>query len=415
MNAFYIIISSLLFTLTLFFPSMSIITMTTFLLPLHKLYKVHSRYSFLQGCLWGVIVFGTYWYWIILLFKNQELTNLGCILWACVTIWGSIVAGLWMIYFDRWPTISTVLFFIFLSRGLLIPLGSLEGAPTLNPLVLISQYKILVAPLYYVGDTGMLTFLFGIQNYIAQQKFKSISMYIFILIMIGGICWLFQKNTNYVTMPKTLIIIPWWYNQKKGAMFDAYRLTHDLICNIRNKDIKIILTPESTFCFDLYEYNRFISLWSESADNIPILLGTHVACQGYTHNALLLLHNKKIVRSYFKTHTAPFLERTTFVERIFKKTFLSKETIPQRIIEKKQNDLLVIDTKVYQLFMCSEFFMEAKKVWSYPILLVWNDTWLSCDYAKNLAMRFIEYFELKYGVRVFHIATSGVTNIYASL
>ncbi len=159
------------------------------------------------------------------------------------------------------------------------------------------------------------------------------------------------------------------------------------------------------------EFQNFISIWSDSANDIPILLGTHCFRRDFPHNAIILLHNNKIMQIYFKQHKVPFAERTVILERILGYPILSFDWIADDEKKIMQNDLICISGKIYQIFICSEFFFEIKKVWGYPVLLLWNDNWLSCDYIKKMALIFIKYFENKYKVNVYHLATSGATNI----
>lgn len=399
----YVLLSSLLFSITFFVPALSLFTMTTFLIPL---YKRQYTQLFLQGFIWGLIVFGSYWYWIIILFKNQSLYYTGIILWSVATIWCSLFSLLWIYLFNRSPIISTVIFFILVTKVILFPLGNLEGIPCINPLVLLSEYPFMLQPLYYLQDIGMLAIIFGIQNWVAKKNYQIFLLYCIAISAMGLLGLTLEKNKTK-QINGAALITPWWYGQKKGAMFEGYRLAHDLCELSCKKDIKIIITPESTFCFDIQEYENFIPLWCESANNIPILLGTHLFLNGFPHNAIVLLHNDKIVYSYFKQHDMPFMERNVWIELFLSKPILSQEFIPCKDKIMLQNDLLCMAGKIYQLFICSEFFFEVKKVWGYPVLFLWNDFWLSCDYMKNLSTLFIRYFEKKYYVDVYYLATNG--------
>jgi apolipoprotein N-acyltransferase len=404
----YMILSALLFTITFFIPKLSIFTIMLFLIPL---YKSKNKKLFISGYLWGLMVFGAYWYWLIILFKNQGLYYIGIILWIIAIIWCSLFSGIWIYFLKKTPVISTVIFFILVTKVILIPLGKLEGIPFIHPLVVLAEYPLVLQPLYYIHDVGMLMILFGIQIFIAQQKNIIFGLYIFILFCFG-IYFNLQPKYKKKFIKSAAIITPWWYNQKKGAMFEGYRLAHD-ICSLDKENIKIIITPESTFCFDVYEYQIFMKLWSESSESIPILLGTHINYHGFPHNAVLMLHKHEIKFIYFKQHCVSFMERTVWFEHFLKRPILSCAWIPDQEVLKVQNDLIYISGKIYQLFICSEFFLEVKKLWGYPVLFLWNDSWFSCNYMEELAYLFIKYFELKYKVNVYYVATSGKNNINA--
>lgn len=402
----YVVISAMLFGVTFFIPELSIVTMTIFLIPLHKR---QNNSLWLQGLFWGLIVFGSFWYWIVILFKNQSLIYIGILLWLLATLWCCLLCITWLYFFKKHPTISTTALFLFLIKGVMLPLGILEGMPFLNPFVLLSKYSLLIKPLYYISDAGMFLILFGVQNWIALQKkgiqgiyFALISI-IIVLLVLGR-----DKDQNY-TIDGAITIIPWWYNQKKGAMFDGYRLAHDL--SIRNTySTKIIITPESTFCFDIHGYPEFIKIWCESAENTPIILGTHITLGQNTHNAIVVLHNNKIEHCYLKQHAMPFIERNVWFERICAKPLLLSDLMSHPKNIPMHNDLIYISGKIYQIFLCSELFTESKKVWGYPVLFLWNDYWLSANYMKRLAKLFINYFENKYHVDIYYISTSGESN-----
>jgi apolipoprotein N-acyltransferase len=302
----------------------------------------------------------------------------------------------------------------------MIIIGSYEGMPFMNPLVLLADHPIILWPLPWIGDIGMFIILFGIQLWVAtaikNKNIRQCVVYFFILIALQIASFCFQQDTSK-RMPGVSIIIPWWY-QKGDGMFCGYRLSHDISKEVHNKKLlpKIILTPESTFCFNLEEYKNFIPIWCESANNVPIFLAGHSYKNDITHNCVFLLHNNKIVYQYFKQHSMPFLERSLWFEKILWSPILSSELIADNIdgIDKNnKEDRIQIENQFYQLFLCSEFFFETKRVSGQPILLLWNDTWLCCDYAKKLAELFMKYFEKKYTVPVYHLATSGLTNIKA--
>ncbi len=402
----HVVLSAFFFTITFFITKLSIVTMMVFLIPLHSMKNKNKR----DGFVWGLMVFGIYWLWLIPLFKNQSLVYIGILFWILATLWCAMYSMIWFSFFKNYPTISTTIFFLFVTQLILIPLAALEGIPFISPLVLLAEYRSLLTPLFYISDVGMFLLLFGIQNWIALQNIKIQLLYGTVLSSLIFISPLvFVDTKKRLTGVKT--ITPWWYNKKGGVMFDGYRLAHDLCDASQQKNIQFIITPESTFCFDVNEYQNFISIWCDSANDRPVLLGTHVKKKGFPHNAMLLLHNNEIKRCYFKQHKMPFLEKSLWFEYFLSKPILSCALIPEVKSDSMQNDLLCINGKIYQLYMCSEFFMQTKKVWGYPIVLLWNDGWLSCDYMKQLAGFFITYFEMKYKVDVYHAATSGITNI----
>lgn len=404
---FYVLISAILFAINFYLPKLSLITIPTFLIPI---YKNKKRNNFLDGFIWGSIVFGSYWIWILVLFEKLISFKIALLFWILIVTWCSLFSSLWIYSFKKIPIVSTILFFSCIKYGILILLGNFEGIPFLDPLLFFATYAYLLNILYYVPEFILLLILFIVQIYIAQQKTKYVYLYIICFFILNFIL-LHQKENNIKNILPVATITPWWYGQNKGAMFEGYRLAHELTkVSITHKP-NIIVTPESTFCFDLEEYKNFIPIWCESSNNTPILLGTHILQKSYPHNATVFLHNNKISYVYLKKHAMPFMEKTIWIERIFQKTILSKEFIPQCENVSCQNDLLYISGKIYQIFLCSEFFFQTKKIWGYPILLLWNDTWLSCDYMKHLADLYLLSCQKKHNITIYHLATSGKNNI----
>ncbi len=409
------IVSSIIFSLALLWPEFSIVTMGSFLIPL-----CFKKQKIWDGLLWGTIVFLTYWFWLLILFKKYCVGIIGYIFYVAFIAWCATLSSIWLYFFDKAPVAATTIFFWFITKFSMIITGSFEGMPLINPLVLLADYPMILSPLPWIGDIGMFLILFGIQSWAAieikNKNIKRFLGYCLILLSLQLISFYFQEDTSK-RMPGVSIIIPWWY-QKGDGMFCGYRLSHDICKEIHSKNLlpKIILTPESTFSFDLDEYKNFIPIWCESANNVPILLAGHYYKNKMTHNCIFLLHNNKILYQYFKQHRVPFLERSLWFEKLLWSPILSSELIlntqdEDGIDTKNKEDRIQIENQYYQLFLCSEFFFEAKQVLGQPILLLWNDTWLCCDYAKKLAQLFMKYFEKKYRVDVYHLATSGVTNI----
>ena len=343
------VISAIIFSLTLVLPELSIFGMFTFLIPLFL-----KQQKITNAVWWGIITFTTYWWWLVFLFSDYKVGIFGWAVFFLLIAWYVLLSLIWFYFLNEHPLLTKKIsysYFIFIIALQIVALG-------------------LPAPLE-------------------------------------------KKDLKDVT-----VIIPWWH--KKGdAMFCGYRLSHDICAAVQKKESKIIITPESTFCYNLAEHKDFIPIWCDSAENIPMLLGAHCFKESSTHNGIFVLHNNEIVSHYFKKHQMPLVEKSIWLERIFNKAVLSHELINFSIKNKDgsqirfdhDNDLIKINGQIYQIFICSEFFFEIKEALGYPILLLWNDTWLSSRYAQRLALLFIDYFQKKYTVDVYHIATSGLSNI----
>ncbi len=358
--------------------------------------------SFKQGFCWGIFVYSVHFSWILKVVMYHQMSFLNYLLWLFIVFWFALSAGIWFFCMRFSWIISTVCFFMFLTKFSLVFCGPLEGYCLLNPLLCFVQVPSCLWIIKFFGDyAGFLLLTVFVHSFVSikNQSF----LYPLIISLLCGIYLLigllfFQEKEPAINGIYSLK--PWWYGCK-SAMFAGYRMADSLslITNfVEEKKIHTVVLPESTFCFDIDEYTDFFPIWSEGLDNVSILFGTHRKLYNYYQNCVLILKNKKIEYIYDKQHLMPFIEKPLFSSFGLISDTFKKDTI-------KLTDV------TYQLFLCSELFFEIKPVTEKKVLFLWNDSWLSFDWTKLLAEKFIQYFTIKYQVAVFHVSTQGKTNI----
>ena len=404
----FIMLSAALYLFGMMFPAFCLVGMMTFLIPLLLL----PRVFWWHGYMWGTITFGVHTSWILILMHQKALGMQGYFFWMLLVTWFSCLSALWFYFFNQYPIISTVLFFIFMTNYSLIIGGVLDGYPLCNPMVALAEYPPLLYSLYWLRDIGYLWVLCGFQIavvtvYQAPTKLSLICILLSLVIFLSG--FILQKKDTDVHEVKIGVVCPWWYNSK-DPMFVGYRMAHDLSTIAqKHQNLDAIILPESSFCWNLYEYDLFFSIWSESVGEASIILGSHCLQGAITHNCAFLLHNRVLAAKYFKQHKMPLVERSLYVEQWIGSLLMSHQGESEGVLP-SNSDEWVIGNCTYQIFICSELFFESKKVKGLPILLLWNDTWLCFDRMRYVARLFIRYFEQKYRVRVYHVSTLGHHN-----
>jgi apolipoprotein N-acyltransferase len=346
----HVLFSAFLFILSQFGWSCSVMAGIFWLAPLIMI-AYQKSLSFKQGFMWGCIVFSFHLSWFLAMFLDHGVGWRGLIVWLIAVVWFSLSAGVWFLGTRYSFICSTVLFFLFLTRYSLIPLGRLEGYPLMHP---------------------VLPFI----NFVQKE----------------------QQTEGMI------FIQPWWYGHA-NPMFVGYRMVESICQSVReHPDIHTIIMPESTFCFDMDEYSDFFPIWSDGCQEVNILFGGHrKSGHGYL-NSIFWILSGKLVKVYDKQHFMPFVERAPWGLDLFGQK--NKEAFA-----KFDDDIVKLGAQEYQLFVCSELFFEAKQLKGLPILMFWNDAWLQFDWTKRLAIRYIDYFAWKHKTFVLHASTLGIANI----
>lgn len=376
--------------------------------------STRKPWSFLQGFLWGVLVFGFYLSWLLKLLVDMHTGIQGYLVWLLTLIWFALSCAVWL-RFTRYSWLfSSVLFFVFLTRWSLFLCGVLEGYPLANPLLLFARYQQSLWIVQKVGDVAAFVLFICFSWFCAQfyttQKIRYAWLGLVCLFPFALGLFLYQeKNADTQGL---VVVHPWWYGCK-SAMFAGYRMLHDLrTISDQYPLAHAFVMPESTFCWDIKKYENFIALWSESVEGRPMMFGGHRSVSqdcSFCINTVFLIQNG-VVQMYDKQHWVPFVER---VPKVFDSVGLGRILIQDSVDvgNRFDDDVVLLHDTWYQIFICSELFFQAKQVKGYPVILLWNESWLMFDWVKRLAILFVAYFSVKYDVAVLYVSTQGRTNI----
>lgn len=427
----YVILSALLFVFP-FFYSKSCFILFFSLIPL-LINPSEEKYRFKDGLLWGVIVFAGLFYWCLQMLFSYKFNVMTVLFWLIGVLWFALFSGIWFLtksflqkkmlkknilydysFIAPW-LISSVLFFYFLSYGSLFFCGVIEGYPFANLFFICAQYPPLLWSLRYIGSIGALFFFVGFQIFVTlayRKKSKKYGLIAFICIMPFLIGFLFgQSSVLSKVMPQSYFIQPWWFKSKE-PMFSGYRMVSEVAKVVRKNDkAKFICMPESSFNWNIHDYYQFVEMMGQDAPGVAIGFGGHRRDGSVLKSSFFIVKDGKKVFEYDKRHLIPLMERSSdLLARLGLKHLLSQsEFFVYGDID--QSDTVEINEIEYQVYICSEFFFEAKKPKGVPVLFVCNDAWLCCDYAKQWVELFVTYFAVRYGIPVFFGSVCGKNNI----
>lgn len=381
------------------------------LIPL-MLRSFEQPWTFVHGLIWGLFVFGFHLSWLLGMLISQGTGLKGILVWIIALIWFACSSGIWLRLTRYSWMISTMMFFVFLTQLSLLPCGELEGYPFMNPLISLAVIPELLQIIYYIGDIGGFLLIISFSWFMAwaiqnkDWKYGVLSI-ICLLPFVLGLMYT-KKNPS---MDGMTCITPWWHGCK-NPMFAGYRILDALhAVDIKNKPVHTFIMPESTFCFDLQEYQHFISIWCDGFEGKNIILGSHRPSDGCYKNSVFMLRDGVIIACYDKQHLMPFVERNPCFFDLFGLMQMFPILAIQSSCIHHQDDIVWIDQRPYQLFLCSELFFQVKSTKQCPVLLLWNDSWLYFEWTKKIAMLFIDYFAVKNNVEMVHASTQGRTNI----
>lgn len=450
----HIILSAILFAFPFFYPQFCFLLFFS-LVPLLK-GSVDKKYGFKQGLLWGFLVFAAQLYWCLQMLFGYKCNLMTILLWLFVVFFYALFAGFWfwlqsylyqkifeqkksadISFIGSW-LVSCTLFIYFMIYGSLFFGGVIEGYPFFNPFFICAQYPGLIWCLRYTGCGGALLCFVAFQIFATlgffgkNKKYLLTSLLCLMPFLLGLVLHTAQKN---ISIPQSYFIKPWWFLSKE-PMFSGYRMVSEVARVARTYEtVRFICMPESSFNWNIHDYYQFIEMMGQDAPGVYIGFGGHrressrrepspreFSLQNddsWRENSLLkssffIVKDGQKVFEYDKRHLIPMMERSCGLLALIGLKQLLTQSEFFAYGQADQNDIVNINDVEYQVFICSEFFFEAKKTKGVPVLFVCNDAWLCCNYAKEWVELFVRYFSIRYGVPVFFGSVCGKNNIMTS-
>ncbi len=338
--------------------------------------------------------------------------------------WFSIFSGIWFWCIDKASTLIslkkdawfitiwlfvTILYIWFLVKGSLFICGVCEGYSFFNPFIPLAHYKELVWCLYYVGVIGGLIFLilfqiFIVLGFVQRSHYLLYAIVCLIPFILG---YAFYKPLT-PSLSYTCFIKPWWY-KSKDPIFVGYRMVHAVTQAMHNDSkLQTIIMPESAFGGDLHQYEEFVPMLTEYSSNVNIVFGGQRKIWGEMRNSCFMICDGNIKFVYDKIHLMPLVERIPTLCKIFKfQTLLNPTGEVFSYPREDLSDVLLLQGKPFQLFLCSELYFEAKQIKGMPILFLANDYWFYLAYVKRLSYLFLDYISLYYQVPIMYCTVEG--------
>lgn len=316
-------------------------------------------------------------------------------------------------WFASW-FFSLIGLFYFLTYYSLFLCGACEGNPFFNPLILFAFVPQVLWCIKYIGFVGGLScIVLSILFFLLYSKRRC-------LVYLGGsfICTFplligfIYYQPHKIDTGGICFIRPWWHTSK-DPMYAGYRMVHNVTqCIHHNRDISTIILPESSFGWNIYHYSEFIPMLSDYSPEVKVMFGGQRLVEGRLRNCYLAVKKGQIIFSYDKQHLVPLMERNSdFLTYIGYGELLCSTSDTFVPGSADQDDTIVINGMLYQLFVCSELLHESKPIKGLPILFACNDTWFQFSIMRYWVMLFVRYIELRYDVPVLFCTTSGLSNI----
>ena len=419
----FTLLSAVMYVLPFFYPQLSF-TLLFFLIPIVYQSYYQGLMAF-HGLVWGIIVLTlhTSWFSFLLFFESTRSLRIMVIL---LTIsWFSMPSIIWFFLterlkslFDRqdfalilsWLTTTTI-YFLYITKWSLFLLGRIEGYVFFNPFIPLAHYPHLLWPLKHLGFFACLMLLVLIQIFLVlglvnNGRYLLVSTFMITVLIAGGF-WYVPKQA---IMTEACFIRPWWH-KSKDAVFAGHRMIHDVSKALYNNDnVKVVVLPESSFPWDIDGHPYLLDALCDYPEAFILFGGQRKIENRYT-NSCFATFGGKVVFSYDKIHLMPLVERDDALFKFLSISNLFSDGEYFSYPEQQQKDLLMVNGKEYQVFLCSELYFEAKPIKGVPILFLGNDDWFYCDYAKKLSELFMTYFQACYNVPILYCTTGGYSNI----
>jgi len=168
--------------------------------------------------------------------------------------------------------------------------------------------------------------------------------------------------------------------------------------------VKFVLIPESGFAYNLLDWENKLGAWTSLfSSETSIFIGAHRYEQDKKFNSLYQIQDGKIINWCDKNHLVPFVERIPWICKsipVLHNFFTDQHAVFSYPITKNRK------IGGFESIICSELFCkDIKPSQDAPILFICNDSWFCLDYAKELAMRCVKLYSMRYSVPVIFVGS----------
>lgn len=351
-----------------------------------------------EGLLWGVCFFTCHSAWLVWLMSSKSGFPLGSFLFSLLLIgylvvhsscWFGMAVLLARRYNYAWFrvlifAIVSLIFWVWLERGILCISGQFDGHPLLLPLLPLVAKPTVLSLLPLLGTIGLLGVLIGWSSNCALLLYARQWRY-----FVGVLCCMIPFCIGFIVnkIPQA----PHWQEhigyiapveicdleervQEIAARLTAYRQTHPAV--------SLIVMPESTLPTALNNNHRVATLWDTALlhENIPIIIGSHKFIDNCWYNTLYVLCRGEIVAMHEKKHLMPLIEympspwsRIAWLSASF-----LRGCYPFSHAKGTSSCLTLNNGHSFMPYICSELFFAQKAPSGadyIPIIFLCNDSW----------------------------------------
>ena len=420
-----IILSALLFSASFLFANYVGWLIVGFPVPLiyffYKSNKNKFKCSYFArfGFLWGLIVYGLHFSWLIVLLLTES--NLGALLaflfYILVVLYSSCTSVVWfcvigflsvLIYrlicnrffanvliFTICLPACFVLYFFCLDKWMFLFLGRNGGYPFINPLIPLVQYKSFVY---------LLSYLLVFFNFIEDSRLQ--------INKIDLENKLENKNVFVLSIPESKKEIVFFRlildekragknRQEDNALEVAVKIYEKLVELNLDKIVKdyehiCVVSPEGTFPFALNKKLEFVELWSKALPRQAHFLLGSIRIEGDNlFQSVYWINTGRIISFYDKNHRVPFTEK---IPRFCKHCkWIKSFFFPNNLFFKKghikeyQNSFDILPKVAIIPTICSELFFNSTNQFHKRIAKIDGKYGIICVFIKD--SWYVDYFQ----------------------
>ncbi len=381
----YLFVSAITFQCAFFSPRFFFWLVFVWLIPLFFCIQKGFKLSFKEGFLWGIIFYSFHLLSVTKLLMTESY-GAGRFLFPLLLIgYCATHSGIWFFFADKTAALLganriaqaiawqgwTVIYLLWVPRGLLWISGQYVGYPLCFPLLPLAHYPhflYLLASLsrellvFCVVFFSMTLSLLKKEGYYPVLFISSLSLAPFFLGFL---------QTKEITIPpisNTLGYIeppdPEVFCHPMDAAQEIYYRMQDLI--ERYPEIKYIVMPELSYRFTLNKHKHIIDLWNNNVlhNSVDLFIG---ACRedkkGRVFNSLYWIKEGKIKKVYDKKNLMPFAEYTPkFFEKVpFFSDLFFKKSRAFSAMRKKGVVFDISNNFFFEPFICSEIFFDVSR------------------------------------------------------
>jgi apolipoprotein N-acyltransferase len=387
----------------------------------------NNIYGLRSGLLWGLIFFAGHLVWFAEIIYTKGNGDFKILVYILAVCYFSLYAGFWfwlkqyLIYrlnriitlkwkmfalFCTW-VISTLTFMYLTCYCSLAIFGCFEGYPFINPLLPIVSWTWYIKPICYIGVVGYWGIIVTMNFLLASllEKFDTRRLILYVFLITFPVFFRYESIKKYKHIGNIFYINPFWldYDIERVRLFYTISRCFDYVA-LHNSNITCVVLPESSFHYNLLDWNSKLSAWSSLFDDgTSIIIGSHRYEGDIKYNCLYHIVNGNIIGFYDKHHLVPFVERIPFFFGALP-IFCNLFTKSINFFSYPSNKLSSFHMGGFQPYICSELFFESKKpIGIHPIIFVCNDRWLGCEYARNLAKKFAWLYYFRYQIPIVYV------------